>query len=155
MSNPSLLLPYEQYYIQSLHQERKLIPEQSPGETKPCSKRSLAPNPHIPHEQVSSASACIWIPHHHSHTGIRIPHHHSHTAMEHQHTSNQVCGSAGTIFRRHYHNMLHRTLITIRHHGSQYLPNTLSNTATHIKTNNALINSTLTQYLYISYRYNP
>ena len=30
--------------------------------------------------------------------------------------------------------------ITIRHHGSQYLRNTLSKTATRIKTNNALIN---------------
>ena len=45
--------------------------------------------------------------------------------------------------------------ITIRHHGSQYLRNTHSNTATRIKTNNALINSALTQYLYTSYRYNP
>jgi len=30
--------------------------------------------------------------------------------------------------------------ITIRHHGSQYLRNTLFKTATRIKTNNALIN---------------
>jgi len=65
-NNPSLILPYVQYYIQSLHQEDKLIPEQSPGETNPLSKWSLIPNPHIPHEQASSASACIWIPHHHS-----------------------------------------------------------------------------------------
>jgi len=34
----------------------------------PCSKPSLTPNPHIPHEQTSSASACIRIPHHHNQT---------------------------------------------------------------------------------------
>jgi len=45
--------------------------------------------------------------------------------------------------------------ITIRHHGSQYLWNTLSNTATRINANNALINSALTQSFYTSYRYNP
>ena len=35
LNEPNLLLPYEQYYIQSLHREGKLIPEQSPGETNP------------------------------------------------------------------------------------------------------------------------
>jgi len=30
-NNPSLLIPYEQYYIQTLYWEGKLIPEQSPG----------------------------------------------------------------------------------------------------------------------------
>jgi len=32
LSNTSLLTPYEQYYILSLHKEGKLIPEQSPGD---------------------------------------------------------------------------------------------------------------------------
>ena len=68
LNNPSLLLPYERYCIQSLHQEGKRIPEQSPGETNPLFQRSLKPNPHIPHEQISSASACIQIPHHHNQT---------------------------------------------------------------------------------------
>jgi len=55
LNNPSLLLPYEQYYIQSFHHEGKLIPEQSPGETNPQFQTALTPNPHIPHEQTSSA----------------------------------------------------------------------------------------------------
>jgi len=62
LNNPSLLLPYEQYYIQSLHHEGKLIPEHSPGEINPLFQMVI--NPHIPHEQTSSASACIRIPHH-------------------------------------------------------------------------------------------
>ena len=44
LNNPSLLLPYEQYYIQSLHQE-KLIPEQSPGETNPLFQTVTNPQP--------------------------------------------------------------------------------------------------------------
>ena len=34
INNQNLLLPYEQYHIQALH-HRKLIPEQSPGDTNP------------------------------------------------------------------------------------------------------------------------
>ena len=45
LNNPNLLLPYEQYYIQSLHQERRLIPEQSPGETNPLSLTVINPQP--------------------------------------------------------------------------------------------------------------
>ena len=30
----TLLIPYEQYYIQTLYREDKLIPKQSPGEKK-------------------------------------------------------------------------------------------------------------------------
>ena len=41
----SLLLPYEQYYIQSLHQERKLIPEQSPEETNLLFQTVINPQP--------------------------------------------------------------------------------------------------------------
>jgi len=46
LNNPSLLLPCEQYYVQSL-QERKLIPEQSPGETNPLFQTVI--NPQHPH----------------------------------------------------------------------------------------------------------
>jgi hypothetical protein len=35
LNNSSLLLPYEQNYIRSLHHEDKLIPEQNPGEINP------------------------------------------------------------------------------------------------------------------------
>ena len=45
--------------------------------------------------------------------------------------------------------------ITVRHHVSHTIEITLSNTAIHIRTNNALINNTLTQFLYTPYRYNP
>jgi len=57
LNNPNLLLPYEQYYIHSLHHEGKLIPEQNQEKQTHYSKRPLTPNPHIPHEQTSSASA--------------------------------------------------------------------------------------------------
>ena len=40
INNQSLLLPYEQNHIQAHHHNRKLIPEQSPGETNPLFKRS-------------------------------------------------------------------------------------------------------------------
>jgi len=100
------------------------------------SKLPLTPNPRIPQQQVSSASDCI-----------KTPHRHSHTETERQHTPNQLCGSADTIFWRHS--------ITIRHHVSHTIEIALSNTAIHIKTNNALINNTLKQFLYTSYRYNP
>jgi hypothetical protein len=58
LNKPNLLIPYEQYYIQTLHREGKLIPEQYPGETNPLFQMAINPSPHIPHEQNSSASAC-------------------------------------------------------------------------------------------------
>jgi len=48
LNNPNLLLPYEQYYIQSLHHEGKLIPEQSPGETKTLFQTAINPQPPHP-----------------------------------------------------------------------------------------------------------
>jgi len=48
LNNPSLLLPYEQYYIQSLHQEGRLILEQSPGETNPLFQTVINPQPPQP-----------------------------------------------------------------------------------------------------------
>ena len=82
-----------------------------------CSKRPLTPNPRIPHQQVSSASDCI-----------KTPHRHSHTETERQHTPNQVCGSADTIFLRHYHNMLHNTLY---HHKTPCQPYYRNHTLLH------------------------
>jgi len=43
IKNQSLLLPYEQYHIQSLHHNRKLIPEQSPGDTNPFFQAVINP----------------------------------------------------------------------------------------------------------------
>jgi len=43
-----LLLPYEQYYIQSLHHAGRLIPEQSPGETNPLFQTDINPQPPHP-----------------------------------------------------------------------------------------------------------
>ena len=45
--------------------------------------------------------------------------------------------------------------ITIRHHFSRTIDITLSYTTKLIKTSNALINNTLTQFLYTFYRYHP
>jgi len=45
LNNPTLLLPYEQYYIQSLQHEGKLILEQSPGETNPLFQTVINPQP--------------------------------------------------------------------------------------------------------------
>jgi len=48
VKNQSLLLPYEQYHIQA-HHHRKLIPEQSPGDTNPLFHAVINPlNPHGP-----------------------------------------------------------------------------------------------------------
>ena len=59
LNNPNLLLPYEQYYIQTLHHKSKLIPEQNPVEANPLFQTAI--NRHIPHKQNSNASACIRI----------------------------------------------------------------------------------------------
>ena len=45
LNNPNLLIPYEQYYIQTLHREGKLIPEQSPGETNPLFQMAINTQP--------------------------------------------------------------------------------------------------------------
>jgi len=51
LNNPNLLFPYEEYYIQSLYREGKLIPEQNPGEIKPIFKTVINPQP--PHSTWS------------------------------------------------------------------------------------------------------
>ena len=45
LNNPNLLIPYEQYYIQTLYREDKLIPEQYPGETNPLFQMAINPQP--------------------------------------------------------------------------------------------------------------
>jgi len=42
-NNQSLLLLYEQYHIQALHHNRKLIPEHSPGDANPLFQAVLNP----------------------------------------------------------------------------------------------------------------
>ena len=55
LNNPSLFIPYKQNYIQSLHQEGKLIPEQNSVEINPLFKTVINPQP--PNEQTGCASA--------------------------------------------------------------------------------------------------
>jgi hypothetical protein len=45
LNNPNLLIPYEQYYIQTLYREDKLIPEQYPGKTNPLFQMGINPQP--------------------------------------------------------------------------------------------------------------
>jgi len=44
LSNTSLLMPYEQYYIHSLHKEGKLISEQSQGDLNPLILLAIDPS---------------------------------------------------------------------------------------------------------------
>ena len=47
LNNMIMLTPYEQYFIQTLHQEGRLIPKQSPGGKKnPFSSLLLTPPTH-------------------------------------------------------------------------------------------------------------
>jgi len=46
IKSTSSLIPYERFYIQSLHQGKKLIPEQSPGNPNPLFQ--LVIDPHHP-----------------------------------------------------------------------------------------------------------
>ena len=45
LNNPNLLIPYEQYYIQTLFRDGKLIPEQNPEETNPLFQTAINPQP--------------------------------------------------------------------------------------------------------------
>jgi hypothetical protein len=56
INNTSLLIPYEQAYIQSLHQKGKVISEQTPGQAKPTAATSHKPLP-PPIRQYQSSSA--------------------------------------------------------------------------------------------------
>jgi len=44
-SNPNTLTSYEQFYIQTFHQENKLIPELYPGEQNPLFQTANHPRP--------------------------------------------------------------------------------------------------------------
>ena len=63
-SSPSMLIPYKQYYIQTLHQEGKLIPEQYPG--KPNLLFQMAINPQPPHTTWNNESCLSLQPGHYS-----------------------------------------------------------------------------------------
>jgi len=45
LNNPNLLIPYKQYYVQTLYREGKLILEQSPGEINPLFQTFINPQP--------------------------------------------------------------------------------------------------------------
>ena len=45
LNSPSMLIPYKQYYIQTLHQEGKVILEQYPGELNPLFQTVINPQP--------------------------------------------------------------------------------------------------------------
>jgi len=54
-----MLIPYEQYYVQTLHQEGKVSPEQYPGEQKPLFQTTINLHPlHTLHEKTSRAITC-------------------------------------------------------------------------------------------------
>jgi hypothetical protein len=44
LRDTSLLMPYEQYYIHSLHKEGKLIPEQCRGDPNPLLLLAIDPS---------------------------------------------------------------------------------------------------------------
>ena len=52
LNNPNVLTPYEQFYIQALRQEGKLIPEQCPGKLNPLFQLAIHPA-HTPHDRAS------------------------------------------------------------------------------------------------------
>jgi len=77
LSSPGMLIPYEQYYIQTLHREGKLIPEQNPGEINPLFQTVINPQP--PHTTWKDQLRFSLQPRHHS----------SPTTPNLQHTANQ------------------------------------------------------------------
>jgi hypothetical protein len=44
LNDTSLLTPYEQYFIQTLHHEGQLVPEQDPGEKNPLLQLAINPS---------------------------------------------------------------------------------------------------------------
>jgi len=59
-----MLIPYKQYYIQTLHLEDKLIPEQYPGEPNPLFQMAINPQP--PHTTWKDQSYFSLQPGHYS-----------------------------------------------------------------------------------------
>jgi hypothetical protein len=58
LNNPNMLTPYEQFYIQSLNQEGKLIPEQYPGDPNPLFQLAIHPS-FPPHDRAGRATSLI------------------------------------------------------------------------------------------------
>jgi hypothetical protein len=58
VNNTNMLSPCEQFYIQTLHRERKLIPEQCPGDSNPLFELAIH-NTHKLHYRVSHTSSLI------------------------------------------------------------------------------------------------
>jgi len=52
LNNPNMLTPYEHFYIQTLHREGKLIPEQCPGDPNPLFELTIRPT-HALHNRIS------------------------------------------------------------------------------------------------------
>jgi hypothetical protein len=48
VSTPSLLTPYELYFIQFYYKEKKLIPEQNPCEPNPLTQLAIDPSHVLP-----------------------------------------------------------------------------------------------------------
>jgi len=72
-----IVLLYFLYYIQTLHQEGKLIPEQYPGELNPLFQMAINPQP-----PYITRKAQSWY-------SLRLGHHSSLPAHNFQHTANQ------------------------------------------------------------------
>jgi hypothetical protein len=53
-----MLTPYEQYFIQTLHHEGQLVPEQAPGEKNLLLQLAINPS-YTPLEETSQASSFI------------------------------------------------------------------------------------------------
>jgi hypothetical protein len=58
LNDTTVLTPYEQYFIQTLHQEGQLIPEQSPGEKNPLLQLAIDPS-YTPLEETIQATYFI------------------------------------------------------------------------------------------------
>jgi hypothetical protein len=56
LNNPNMLISYEQFHIQALHQKGKLIPEQYAGDPNPLFQLSIHPLP-IPLDKASRAAS--------------------------------------------------------------------------------------------------
>jgi len=56
LNNPNMLIPYKQFYIQTLHKEGKLIPEQCPGDPNPLFEMAIHPT-HPTHDRASCTTS--------------------------------------------------------------------------------------------------
>jgi len=72
LRNTSLLTPYEQYYIHSLHEEGKLIPEQCRGDPNPLLLLAIDPSQPLTWPRQSDTN---------SHTMHKTTHHSHNTSV--------------------------------------------------------------------------